>query len=419
MKMKKGFLVPVALCYSISCQAFEYIFEPVFNSNERYESNLFMQQIAPKQGNWISTLSPALNFGLRHDTGELKSTFTWNQLLYNNQSELNRAEQLFSSNYQHKYQRITWSLGSSYNNQSSINSQTTPSGILSTPVTNKNLSLSPSVSYTLDELNTLSFNYSYNKATYGKAQNSIQKNLFLSDYTNQQASTSLSHVYSERDTFNASLSGTLYKSQIQNTHNYVSQLGWQHRFSEQLSTYVSGGINYSQAESQTLAAQLAQVNFHGTVIYVDPFTNIAYPQQRYATITTQRNNFGKVYSASITKSFEKGSISLSGAQNQSPSAIGLQTQQSLSINTSYTINERWTSGLSASYNKTDISGQSNSTSNRTYYSLSPNVNWKCSPEINMSLSYTYRQQEYQGSTQPTQGNTIQLNFSYQPQINLR
>ena len=435
--MKKGFLVPVTLCASLNCQAYETIFEPAFNSNERYETNLNMRQV-PLQDNWISTLSPSVNLGLRNETGQLSSKLAWNQLLYNNQSSLDRSEQLFSSNYQQKFERLSWGLGSTYNNQSSINTEATTTGILLTQVMSKQLSLTPTLSYALDELNSVSLNYAYNKATYDKSQN----NIYLSDYSNQQASTSFSHVYSERDTFSATLSGTLFESKTQTTRNYVGQLAWQHRFSEQLSTSLSGGMNYSEAESHFQVPQLSQFRFNGLPVYYDangnpsfqPNGNPAYndptiisdtnpfgltPQQRFQTVTTQKNNLGKVFSLSIQKSFEKASVSLSASQNQSPTAVGLQTQQQLGINTSYTIDERWSSGLSASYGKSEITGQSNSGFNRTNYSLSPNINWKYSPEINLGFSYTYRQQEFQGGTQPSLGNTVQLQFSYQPQINLR
>ncbi|MDD2802101.1 MAG: hypothetical protein PHE96_11665, partial [Methylococcales bacterium] len=129
------------------------------------------------------------------------------------------------------------------------------------------------------------------------------------------------------------------------------------------------------------------------------------------------DNFGQVYRASIQKSFEKGSVSLIGSQNQTPTSQGLQTRTEVSLNNAYTINERWTSGLTSSYSTSEITGQQNSRYNRTYYSISPNINWKWTPEINLGLSYTYRQQEFQGSTQPSQGNIVQLQFNYQPQIN--
>ncbi len=413
--MNIGFLVPVTLCASLSCQAGEYFFEPVFNSNERYESNLFMRQ-EPLQGNWISTLSPGVNFGLRHDNGELKSNFTWNQLFYNNQSDLNIDEQLFNLNYQHTNERLQWSLGGAYNNQSSLNTEANTTGLLFTQVMRKQLSLEPSITYSLDELNSLSLNYSYNKATYEKNQN----NIFLSDYDSHQVSAIFNHLYTEHDQLNAALSSSLYKTQIQNqtTYNHVAQLGWQHSFSQQLVAYVSTGINYSQSKSQSTVAQLP-IGFtqQGIPVFFDPVTGSPTLQQQFETISTQRSNFGQVYSASIQKSFETASVSLAGSQNQMPTSQGLQTQTQLSINTAYTINERWTSGLSTGYTKSEVTGQQNSQFNRTYYSVSPNINWKWTPEINLGLSYTYRQQEFQGSAQPSLGNTVQLQFSYQPQIN--
>jgi hypothetical protein len=176
-------------------------------------------------------------------------------------------------------------------------------------------------------------------------------------------------------------------------------------------------MNYSQVDSESTVAQLIPINFFGTVIFQDPVTGVFYPQQRFETVASSKTAFGQVYRASIQKSFERGSVSLAGSQNQSPTAIGLQTQIQLSINTAYTINERWNSGLSAGYTKTEMTGQQNSQFDRTFYSISPNINWKWTPEINLGLSYNFRQQEYQGSNQPSLGNTVQLQFSYQPQIN--
>jgi hypothetical protein len=435
MKMKKGFLMSVLCCVPLTGQAYEYFIDPVFQSNERYNSNIYMRQ-KPMQGNWISTLSPGVNFGLRHENGELKSNFTWNQIFYTNQTELNVAEQLFNVDYKHKYQRFEWSLGGSYNNQSSITTETTTNGLQSVQLMRKLLSVAPSVTYSLNELSSVSLDYSYNNTKYEKNSN----NVFYSDYDYHQASGTFNHLYTERDKLNATLSSSLYKTKTQTTNNNVAQLGWQHSFSEQLITYVSAGINYAQVESQSTVPLLSQYVFRGFPVYYDSNGiptfqsggNPAYydptiisstnpfgltPQQQFATVTSSKTTFGQVYRASIQKSFEKGSVSLVGSQNQSPTSLGLQTQTQLTFNTAYTINERWTSGLAASYTKSDITGQTNSPYNRTNYSISPNINWKCTPEINLGLSYTYRQQEYQSNAITSLGNIVQLQFSYQPQIN--
>jgi len=415
--MKKGFLVPVILCASFTCQANDYFFEPVFSAKERYYSNIRLLQ-HPPQDNWISTLSPGLNFGLRHENGELKSNFTWNQLFYTNQSELNISEQLFSVGYQHKTGRLQWGAKGYYNNQSFLNTEGTVLGdVRFSQIMAKQLNIAPTVSYALTELSSLAFDYSYNKTTYEKSQN-----LYLSNYDYHQASGTFTHLYTEHDKLNATLSSSLYNAEIynQSTFNNVAQLGWQHSFSEQLVTYVSAGINYSQTETQFQVPQLRVLGFNhqGLPVYFDPVTGPTL-QQRYETVKTNSNGFGGVYQASIQKSFEKGSVSLVGSQNQTPTSQGLQTQTQIAVNTAYTISERWSSGLSANYSIYKVPAQQNSqfNNNRTYASIGPNINWKWTPEINVGLSYTYRQQEYKSDPQARQDNSVQLQFTYQPQTN--
>lgn len=397
--------MPAMLCASFTCQANDYFFKPVFSATERYYSNLFLRTV-PMQDNWISTLSPGLNFGLRHENGELKSNFTWNQLFYTNQSALNVSEQLFSLAYNHNSERLQWGTSGYYNNQASTNTQGTVLGPTFTQVMAKQLNLAPTATYSLTELSSLTVNYSYNKTTYDKTQN-----IFLSNYDYHQASGTFNHLYTENDKLNATLSSSRYKSPTRGltTFNNVAQLGWQHSFDKQLVTYLSAGMNYSQSE--TTIASIGTIR--GIPVYRDPVTGNFTEVQP----VINKNGFGQVYQASIQKTFEKGSVSLVGSQNQTPTSQGLQTQSQLSINTTYTINERLTSGLSASYSIYELTGIKNSPLNRNYSSIGPNINWKWTPEINVALSYTYRQQEYKSSSQVSQDNSVQLQFNYQPQTN--
>ena len=412
--MKKGFLVPAMLCASFTCQANDYFFKPVFSATERYYSNLFLRTV-PVQDNWISTLSPGLNFGLRHENGELKSNFTWNQLFYTNQSALNVSEQLFSLAYNHNSERLQWGTSGYYNNQASTNTQGTVLGPTFTQVMAKQLYLAPTATYSLTELSSLTVNYSYNKTTYDKTQN-----IFLSDYDYHQASGTFNHLYTENDKLNATLSSSRYKSPTRGltTFNNVAQLGWQHSFDKQLVTYLSAGMNYSVSETQLTVGQLPLLFFfQGRPYYRDPVDGSPTPQQQYQTVNLSKSGFGQVYQASIQKTFEKGSASLVGSQNQTPTSQGLQTQSQLTINTAYIINERWTSNLTANYSIYELTGVKNSGLNRNSASVSPTINWKWTPEINVGLSYTYRQQEYKSSSQVSQDNSVQLQFNYQPQTN--
>ena len=413
--MKKDFLVPVMLCASFSCQANDYFFQPLISSSERYTSNLLLRPTST--GNWISKLSPGLNAGLRTENVDLKSNFTWNQLFYTNDTALNISEQLFNVDYAHRRGRLQWGLDGSFNNQSSLNSLSTVQGLAFTQIMTQQLNIAPTASYSLNELSSLSFNYSYSNTSYEKNSSS-----FLTNYDYQQVSSTYKQLYTEHDTLNATLSGSRYKNPTQGRtmFNEVAQLGWQHSFSEQLVSFVSAGINYSQTELQSLVPQLRFVGLspQGTPVYFDPGIGFT-TQQQYQSVNINTNGIGGVFQASIQKSFEKGSISLVGSQNQTPTNQGLQTQTQLTINTTYNIYERLTSGLSTGYSLYKMPAQQNSqfTNDRTLASVNPNINWKWTPEINVGLSYSYRQQDYKSSHQASVDNGVQLQFTYQPQTN--
>jgi hypothetical protein len=409
--MKKDLLVPLILCASFTCQASDYYFKPVFSTKERYYTNIRLLP-NPPQDNWVTTLSPGLNFGLIHENGELKSNFTWNQLFYTNQSSLNVSEQLFSADYQQKNERLQWGITGYYNNQSYLNTQGTVLGSAQFKnVMAKQLKIAPTVTYAINELNSLTLDYSYTNTAY--QQNT---SVFLTDYDYQLASGTFNHLYTEHDKLNLTLSSSRYNASARGltTFNNVAQLGWQHSFSGQLVTYLAAGMNYSISESKNVP-QFIPVNFFGSTFYEDPVTAQLYLNQRYENIN--KTGLGQVYQASVQKTFEKGSASLLGSQNQTPTSQGLQTQTQLSINATYNLNERWTSGLAANYSIYDFTGVQNSSLNRTYATIGPNINWKWTPEISIGFSYNYRQQEYKNSNQLRQDNNLQLQITYQPQTN--
>ncbi|MEQ1531458.1 MAG: hypothetical protein ABL925_19255, partial [Methylococcales bacterium] len=260
---------PYCLLILASCngQAAEYFFEPRFSFNERYDSNINMRE-KPPQDNWISTLSPSVDLGFRHENGELKSNFTWNQLFYTNQSELNIDEQLFRVDYLHHSEKFEWNLKNSYSNRSALNTEDTGSGVLFSQIMRKQLTLAPSVTYHLDERSSLAFDYLYEDSQYEKNTN----NSFLSSYDYHQISGTYNYLYTERDMLNVSVSSSRYKTPVQDqtTFNHIAQLGWQHSFNEQIVTYISAGLNYAQAESSSIIGYTRV----GQPIFKDPITGL-------------------------------------------------------------------------------------------------------------------------------------------------
>ena len=411
--------MPLMLSASFACQASDYYVDPVFGVSERFNTNINMLE-NPPQDNWITTISPGINFGLRTENEILSSNFTWNHLAYTNQSELDIDETLLSVNYQHnKTERFQWGLTGSYNNRSSLNSQDTGTiigdvrGIRLTQVLTEQISVSPTLSYNLDELNTIDLNYAYNQTTFDKSQTS--QNIFQADYDYHQVSGSLTHLYSERDQLIATLSGSRYKTPLQDqtTYNYVAELGWQHRFSDQLVAYLSGGLNYSDIESSIPLPPDATIG--GDPVWFDPVTKTFSRQQRI--LVEKNSGIGEVFSVSLQKSFDGGStVSLGVSQSQAPTSQGLQTRTNYFFDAAYPINERLTSGFTSNYSTSESTGEQNSNLNRNNFSFSPALNWKWSPEVSLGLSYSFRQQEFEGG-QPSEGNLVEFQFSYRPQLN--
>ncbi len=415
--MNKSFIAVFALCAPLSCQAYEYFLDPLFSASERYNTNINMLP-NPPQDNWITAISPGFNFGFRNEKEKFNSNYTLNHLAYTNQSALDFDEHLLGADYQiDTSERVHLGLAGGYNIRSSLNTENTILGdVRFTQASTEMINLGTSASYDLDELNTMSFQYSYNKTTYDQSQTS--NNIFRTDYDYHQASLSLRHIYSERDLLNFTLSSSLYQTsatrQETTTYNHIAQVGWQHSFDDQLTGSISAGLNYADTEA------VDQIPAHCLLIPTNvnspcfPFRFVPASQ-----VSTTNTGVGEIFSISVQKSFERGSVSFIASQNQSPTSQGLQTNTMLSINSDYKISDRWSSGIVARYSTSEsAAGQNsqNSRFNRTNYSFSPNISWDWTPEIGLGLSYTYRQQEFEGR-QAAEGNIVQLQFSYRPQIN--
>ena len=377
--------MPLTLGASLTCQAGDYIFEPVFSANERYEDNLLLQ-VNPSHVDWISTLSPAVRLGYLLENGELVANFRCNQLIYHNQSALDAAEKLLNANYNYNGERFDFELNGDHSIQSSLTTELGAAGsgrLSNVQILRTSRLIAPTFSYHLTERDTLQLGYSYNDVTYEKRNTSNG----LVDYTSQQMSTSASHKLSERQLVSLSGSYSLFKApsvdQSSTTLNY--QAGWQYSFNEKMQLGLSIGMRNTDTE------------FQGG--------------------KSKSSTSGHTFSANVNRATEWGSISVNAGQQLSPASTGQQQQNtSVSASTIYNINERWYTSLNANYLKSAAAGGTSS-NDRTYATLSPALNWRWTPETKLELSYSYRQQKFDNENDARVGDSVQLQFSYQPQIN--
>jgi hypothetical protein len=371
-------------------------------------------------------------FGYLADDNELNTRFRWNELIYSSDSALDFSEKL--ANLSHKYQgeRFKTDLAASYAEESSINNQLDPTVIDPTQINEargvqllvprNTKSVSPTVTYNLSEKNSLQLGYSYQDVAYDRAQNLIN-NLNYSDYSFQQYSATASHAYTERLSFNLTGAYSEYESANQSPGLAFGVIPITTGFSQKSTTFTyQAGLQYLFDEQTQLAfsAGIRDTDTQSTQFTYFRDTTIPFPLSQQSSLS--KNTVGNVFSASLARKSEWGNFSLSAGQQLNPASTGQQqTSTTFSAQGRYNLTERLSTGINANYLLSEsISTFSNDTSrsnNRTFITLSPNVQWRWTPEINLDLSYSYRQQVIESNNQTITGDSVQLQFSYQPQIN--
>jgi hypothetical protein len=430
MKIKTEFLLPVMVLFSHNSQALEWLFEPDFSASERYTDNLRMQ-ITPTRDNLITTLSPGVLLGYMAENQSLRTNFKWNELIYHGDSELDFSEKIGNINHQFNGERFKTDLAAQYAEQSSINTQLDldGSGNLQVQVPRTTRSISPGFTYNFTERNALQLGYNYVDVTFDRTP-ALADNLGYSDYDNQQFTATFIHTYSERLSFNLTGAYSEFNSSSdsstntrfnffgipleqnvatiyeQNSTTWFYQAGLQYLFDEQTQVSLSAGMR--DTENKTRYSQ--------TVSY-DPAFFTGSSQEFNDTSSAS----GHVFSANLNRKTEWGDISLSAGQQLNPSSSGNQQQSTtFAGNLRYNLSERWSAGINASYLQSESTSTFNrgrASNDRTYLSVTPNIRWRWTPDINLELSYSYRQQDYDFLDDSAISNNLQLTFSYQPQIN--
>ncbi|WP_445369860.1 TonB-dependent receptor domain-containing protein [Methylomonas sp. BW4-1] len=406
------------------------LFKPEFSFKERFDDNVRMQ-IHPKHSNFISTLSPGVMFGYLADDNELNTRFKWNELIYSSDSALDFSEKLVNLSHKYQSERFKTDLAASYAEESSINNQLDPTVIDPTQINEaggvqllvprNTKSVSPTATYNLNEKSSLQLGYSYQDVAFDRAQNLT--NIFnYSDYSFQQYSATATHAYSERLSFNLTGAYSDYESANQTPGLAFGLIPITTGFSQKSTTFTyQAGLQYLFDEQTQLAFS---AGIRDTTTESTQFTSSSNPSPLFNSRSSlpPKNVVGNVFSASLARKSDWGDFSLSAGQQLNPASTGQQqTSTTFSARGRYNLTERLSTGINANYLLSEsistFSNDTTRTNNRTYITLSPNVQWRWTPEINLDLSYSYRQQVIESNNQTITGDSVQLQFSYQPQIN--
>lgn len=458
MKIKKALLIPSLLVLNNNCPALDWYTQGNAVLTNRYTDNLRLSQ-NPTRDNLISTLSPSAIFGFIESNQEFSFKSSLNQFIYYGESNLDFLEKIGTLNYYYRGEKWNTNFVGRYGEESSFDYQlgVTGSGNLLIQVPRYTLSLSPTFNYNLTEKDSLQITGTYTNLKYGSLP--FGSGLGFSPYENDQLSTALTHRYSERlslninagynkydanGTFAGNLAPTLVDHNNpnniyepfagntfyqQNSTTLSYQVGFNYKFDEKTTLVANGGIRNSQTHSVNNAewtdpnTPSYYKNCNGNFIY---YTSTNTPWLTCPTALYEQNatTNGKLYSATFTRLFETGDLNLFFNQQLNPASTGSQqqtTQFQLTFN--YFLDDRWNVGLNSSYLISkyllNYSGVTTAVgnNNRTLITIAPNISWKWTPEMNFQLTYTYQDQMFTVQNQSAIGDSVQLQFNYQPLLN--
>lgn len=347
-----------------------------------YNDNVRMQNEA--QGSMLYRITPVFNAFRATENSKLLAHVSYGTQIYTDIPELDRDTQNYGVEGSYNTELFDYSLIFNYHVAPARNTAESDTGDFATNADKTTWSLSPTISYRLSEVDSLSLSGNYSESKYSSGN-------------------------------------------FADTENFSVNLAWQRQWTERYSGSVS--ISYSKFDSiniaiaQSTTSESFSLNISNQYLLTETWNIFATVGGRY-TETQQTLNFGVFNSTINTGSegflFDIGTryqgealtSSLSLGRSLLPSGFGrLNEQTRFSLEMGYKITERLSSGFSASYQTMDSVGGGTQNS-RDNITLSPFISWKLTPELSLVGSYRYRFQDSSSRGFSTDSNTVMLTLNY-------
>jgi OMPG-porin 1 family len=392
----RSFLAFIGLCLILpgSSQGAEWTLKGSLDQSLGYDSNVRMQP--DPQGSFKYMIVPVLTFLRKTDITEIQADATYGTQVYTEIPQFNQDIQHYGLRGLYKAEKLDWAVESSYSITPSRNNAVQDSGNFNSNATSDTWSVSPSVSYKIDELNSLILSPSYSETS----------------FTNASAS----------DNF-------------RNRSNTNVNLAWQRLWTERYSSTVS--FFYSNFKSQQISSTVqSDFAFDSVGINLSNFYSLSENWKLDGTIGgrhtesesngTSGSSIGFLANATLTYTAESYSSSIFFNRSLSPSSQGnLQELTGVGLNFDYKIADNLTANFNTSYQQSTQINSTNQGDNqkaRKNISIQPSINWQLSPDWTFSGSYRYRSQNRSVSGDVNSPNTadadsnlfmLSINYNWQ------
>jgi len=405
----------ITLIIPISVSAAEWSAEPSISLRTGYNDNIRLTAV-PHDSVWETDLSPAVKFGvakenqgLTGDAGFAIRRFTGGSGA-DSGSVLNREDYHLLSNAFHKTLRGSIKVNLDYIQDSTQDSELDETGnSVKDLATRDKLTLGPSWSRLLTELTRLDLTYQYSNVEY-----SDDPGANLVDYKYNVTSASLLHQFTPRIQGTLAAGYSNYKPDTDFDSSTVTlQVGLTTNISETLLASVLAGQRQTTSDSSI-----------GTGFCIGAIPGATFPSCTggipvpTGTAKTQVDTSSPVYSASITRTLETGSLSAALSRTSSPGANGeLLDRTRLVLSGVYKLTETFRSSLRIEYTENETivnrAGFTPDQGKETFFRVTPRASWHWRREWELAGEYQYASNEDVNTNKATR-NALYVTLTYWP-----
>jgi hypothetical protein len=369
------------LCQNV--MAADWQLDGNLNQVTGYDDNFRLGKPSAASYEWF--LTPTVNFKRNATDWNINGSASYGFKEYTYNSTYDNNPQNYKASTEYRTARSKFGLSADYVSLLLNNIAASDTGNFTTTSSRTIETLSPTYSYSLDSLNSLKISGSYIVTDYSVSASNSSKTSFT-NYNTGSANLGWTHDWDAR--LSNTLSGSYTQTQFASTFNGLSK------------TYnLSLGVAYELSSQWKINTTLGE----------------RLTQQSYSGVSNSGSSTsGWTADAEISHIGLQSSESASLTRLVTPSGQGVINEQtSMTLSYQYALSSRWDVAITGNYLINNPLSQAPDSLvkilNRTYFSITPKLNWKVQRDIDVSLSYIYRQQDY---SYTAVSKALMLTFNY-------
>jgi hypothetical protein len=363
------------------------------SAGQMYDDNINLQS-TDKHDDYISIIRASGSLDYKTERADIKGRVNLNIWRYNEEDELNTVDQIYNLDTRFSSsERLSFGMLGKYIKDTTLETELTETGVGLVRSVRKNYFLSPSATYNLSERDTLSLSPFYTSSNYESDT--------YNDYWVSGATANYKHLFKDARLTLIAQAG----------YNYVKIKPKE--YEDGFFTYFSegryhtcqfyGGVSYLLSETLTMNILLG-VSYTDSIMKRKTTLFGIYP---VSETEDSDKTFGWVGDASLSKTLEKGSVTVGARRELSPSGLGelLETNR-LYVFYINKFTERLQGELNASYYRGKGLGEI-----KTYHTwnIIPALHYYIKKSLTVDLNYSYT---YYESDTHSERNTVFLGITY-------